>query len=157
MNIRLIEQRDNQIVARLIRETLISFGAEGEGFASEDPEVDSMFEHFSTQNGEFYVIEDEDKVLGCGGFAPLKGSNDTCELQKMYFFPELRGRGMGRALIELILDKAKDYGFSRCYLETLPHMDRARQLYEKQGFTYLDAREGDTGHSKCNVWMIRSL
>jgi len=75
----------------------------------------------------------------------------------MYLLREARGRGLGRRLMELSLDAAREAGYARCYLETLGHMSDARRLYERNGFTPIDAPMGATGHTGCNGWYIRDL
>lgn len=98
------------------------------------------------------------KILGGAGIAQLKNSTENiCELQKMYFSPEARGKGLGSKMMKTCLQKAKKLGYEKCYLETLPYMKDARKLYRKVGFQSLDKPLGDTGHYSCNMWMIKTL
>jgi len=104
------------------------------------------------------VIEVEGIICGGCGVAPLEnGADDTCELQKMYVLPDYRGRGFGNQIIQLCLEAAKAFGFQKCYLETLPEMKAAQQVYQKMGFDYLCAPLGNTGHTSCPVWMLKTL
>jgi putative acetyltransferase len=64
---------------------------------------------------------------------------------------------MGAKMMARCLETAVDFGFSQCYLETMPYMEAAQKLYVKSGFTYLDAPMGNTGHSSCPVWMVKKL
>ena len=156
--IRPITRYDNPAVTHIIRQVMTEFGAVGCNFSIADPEVDAMFESYPAPYAAFFVIEADGRVLGCGGMGPLVGGPpDVCELRKMYFLPELRGAGLGTALLSTILDAARAAGFQRCYLETLGNMTDARRLYLKHGFEPLDAPLGNTGHSGCNSWMIRAL
>jgi putative acetyltransferase len=75
----------------------------------------------------------------------------------MYLLPESRGLGIGRILIEKCLAFAKEAGYKRIYLETLPELKKAIHVYEKFNFTYLPQPLGNTGHFGCDVWMIREL
>ena len=52
---------------------------------------------------------------------------------------------------------AKQAGYDKCYIETLPFMKDAQKLYVKSGFTYIDAPMGSTGHNACDVFMIKDL
>jgi len=156
--LRPIEPRDDTAVAAVIREVMPSYGAKGEGFAINDPEVGFMSHAYSGERARYWVVELEGRVVGGGGFAPLEGgAADTCELRKMYFLPEARGRGLGKELLALCLREARRAGFARCYLETLVGMREARALYEKHGFTRLPAPEGQTGHFGCDAWYAREL
>jgi putative acetyltransferase len=156
--IRPIEPRDDAAVARIIRRVMPEFGANGAGFAIYDPEVDAMFAAYAEPRHRYFVIELNGRVAGGGGIAPLTGGEaDTCELRKMYFLPELRGRGAGRALMDRCLAFAAEAGFTRCYLETLTGMDAAERLYQASGFTRIDGPMGATGHFGCNRFYLRAL
>jgi putative acetyltransferase len=75
----------------------------------------------------------------------------------MYFLEEARGRGIGKEMITLCMERAKDLGYASCYLETMPYMDHAQKLYKMIGFKYITAPMGNTGHYSCPVWMLKSL
>ena len=157
-NMRRIRRTDNAAVAGIIRGVMTEYGAVGAGFAIQDAEIDDMFSAYPRKTAAFFVIERDDRILGCGGIGPLRGgAQDTCELRKMYFLPELRGTGMGTRLLGRSLQAAKKLGYRRCYLETLESMTQARHLYQKHGFRPLDKPMGDTGHSGCNAWMAKEL
>jgi len=156
--IRPIEPRDDAAIAAIIREVMPSFGACGPGFALGDPEVDCMSAAYGAPRSVYFVIEEGDRVIGGGGIAPLAGGEpDTCELRKMYYLPVARGRGLGRELLELCLDRARAFGFRRCYLETLTGMDAAMRLYERMGFRRLPGPLGETGHFSCDTHYLLEL
>lgn len=151
-HLRPLEPRDDEAIAAIIRAVMPEFGADGPGFAIHDPEVSAMSRAYLRPGACYWVVTGEmDRVLGGGGIAPLEGGDGaTCELRKMYFLPELRGRGMGRALLTELLAQARRLGYRRCYLETLSGMDAAAHLYEQLGFRRIPARQGATGHFGCN-------
>lgn len=152
MTLRLVGPRDNEQVAKLIRSVMTEFGAIGEGYSIMDPEVDSMYESYTNDRSAFFVFVEGEEIFGCGGIGPLKGgSQDTCELKKMYFFPKIRGKGMGQQLIEACLEAAREKNYTTCYIETIPSMEAANYLYQKNGFELLKNRMGDTGHNACNT------
>lgn len=156
--LRPIELKDNPQVADLIRVVMTEMGAAGPGFSINDPEVDMMFEASSQDGSQFYVIESGERIMGIAGYARLAGAEPgVCELQKMYFYPEIRGLGIGRVLIERILQEAKAAGYVTCYIETLESMRDARALYEKYGFKEISTPLGATGHCSCDTYMSVSL
>ncbi|MCY7355018.1 MAG: GNAT family N-acetyltransferase [Lysobacter sp.] len=156
--IRPIIAADDPAVAAIIRRVMPEFGAIGDGFAINDPEVDWISQAYATPRAAYFVVEHDGVVKGGGGVAPLvAGDPDTCELRKMYFLPELRGLGAGAALMTHCLDAARRIGFERCYLETLGGMDAAMKLYERTGFRRIDASMGDTGHGGCNTFYLLPL
>ncbi len=158
LTIRPIEQRDDVAIATIIRSVMPEFGAVGDGFAINDPEVDFMQRAYAIPRAAYFVVERDGVVAGGGGVAPLiGGEEDTCELRKMYFLPELRGLGAGQQVIERSLDVARGFGFRRCYLETLCGMDAAMRLYERNGFARIASPLGATGHGGCDIFYLREL
>jgi len=156
--IRKIQPQDNPHIAALIRQVLIEHDAPKVGTAYADTSLDTLSEVYDTPNSVYYIVEAEEMVIGGCGIAPLENGDTTvCELQKMYFAPEARGTGLASQLLQKCLDAAKAFGYSQCYLETLPNMEAAQKMYAKFGFTYLDAPLGSTGHNSCPVWMIKNL
>lgn len=157
-SIRLIEPRDDDAVAAIIRAVMPKFGAGGAGFAVHDAEVGAMSAAYARPRCAYFVVEADGEVRGGGGVAPLEGGDtDICELRKMYFLPALRGLGAGHALIERCLDTARALGFRRCYLETLTGMDAAQRLYAAHGFRPIPAALGATGHFSCDRFCLRDL
>ncbi|WP_310556341.1 GNAT family N-acetyltransferase [Flavobacterium sp.] len=158
MHIREIQQKDNQAIAQIVREVLMELGAPKIGTAYADPNLDFLFETYQLPKSIYFVVENNDKIIGGAGIAQLENEAESvCELQKMYFLPEARGLGLGTQLMEKCLQSAIDFGFEKCYLETMPYMENAQKLYKKVGFEYLCEPMGNTGHTSCPVWMIKVL
>jgi putative acetyltransferase len=156
--IREITQADNEQIAQVIRDVLIEFGVPKVGTAYADASLDCMAETYGNNTSVYFVVENNGKIIGGAGIAPLDNfEGNICELQKMYFLPEARGLGLGIKMMQKCLEKAKAIGFEKCYLETLPYMKDATKLYAKVGFESLDKPMGNTGHYSCNVWMLKTL
>jgi putative acetyltransferase len=158
-SIRAINKNDNPKIAQVIRSVFIADNYPKTGTAFADKQLDSMYETYLATNAIYFVLENQlGDIVGGAGIAPLENENQTiCELQKMYFLPEVRGKGLGKKLILLCLQTAKKFGYTQCYLETLPEMKIAQKLYTSVGFEYLCAPMGTTGHTNCPVWMIKNL
>jgi len=157
-SIRPITASDDPAMAAVIRTVMPEFGAVGDGFAINDPEVDWLSRAYAEPRCAYFVIERDGRVLGGAGVAPLTdGDPDVCELRKMYFLPEARGAGAGAAMMTTCLDAARRIGFKRCYLETLSGMDAAMRLYERSGFRRIAGPMGATGHGGCNAFYLLDL
>ena len=157
-SIRKIKKEDNSAVAALIRAVFDELNIPKVGTAYEDPYLDLMFEEYSKPKSVYYVVEKEGRIIGSAGVAQLENEADTiCELQKMYFLPETRGLGIGSQMMAKCLQSAKEFGFEKCYLETMPFMLDAQKLYKKVGFEYICSPMGSTGHTSCPVWMLKDL
>jgi len=156
--IRPIQKKDNEQVARVIRKVLVDLGVPKVGTAYADAALDCMYETYQKENAEYFVVEESGKIIGGSGVAQLENyDGNVCELQKMYFLEEARGRGIGARMMKTCLDKAKEFKFEQCYLETMPYMEHAQKLYAKSGFEYIDAPMGNTGHYSCPVHMLKDL
>jgi putative acetyltransferase len=156
--IRPITAAGDAAMASIIREVMPEFGAVGDGFAINDPEVDWMSRAYAQPRSAYFVLEREGIILGGGGVAPLAGADGTvCELRMLYFLPQARGLGAGSAIMARCLQAARGFGFRHCYLETLCGMDAAMRLYERRGFRRIDAPLGDTGHGGCNTFYLLDL
>ena len=158
IRIREIQKQDNEQMAAIVREVLTDFGAPKVGTAYADPYLDTLFEVYDIPRAIYFVVEKNGIVMGGAGIMQLEKANKTiCELQKMYFLTEIRGLGFGTKLMNLCLEKAIEFGFESCYIETMSYMDDAQKLYRKSGFEYLENQIGDTGHNSCEVWMLKKL
>lgn len=156
--IRKIEKGDNLKVAELIRSVFDELDIPKAGTAYEDPYLDFMFEQYQKLQSVYFLVEKDGRIVGGAGIAPLVNGDPTiCELQKMYFLPETRGKGVGAEMMEICLQAAQEYGFKKCYIETFPFMIAAQKLYKKSGFEYIDTPMGNTGHSSCPIWMLKDL
>lgn len=156
--IRSIQPADNPFVAQVIRDVLIEHNVPKVGTAYADASLDCMFETYLSPKSKYFVVEKDKKIIGGAGIYKLENeANTICELQKMYFLPEARGLGLGSEMMEKCLTFAKQVGYEKCYLETMPYMKDAQKLYLKFGFDYLDQPMGCTGHTSCSVWMIKIL
>lgn len=156
--IREIALKDNLKIAKAIRKVLIEMGVPKVGTAYEDKALDCMFETYNESQKSYFVLDDNGLILGGAGISPLDHyDGNVCELQKMYFLPKARGKGLGSQMMKVCLDFAKQAGFDHCYLETMPYMNDARKLYRKVGFKSIDKPMGETGHYSCSVWMLKPL
>lgn len=155
--LRNIEPQDNAAIAKIIRSCLKEFGADKPGTVYYEESTDNLFGLYSVERSVYFIAEIEGRILGGGGISPTNGlSEDTCELVKMYLLPEARGKGIGAALLNKCLETAKQKGFNKVYLESLPELSRAITVYEKFGFKKLSGPLGNTGHLS-GVWMIKEL
>lgn len=156
--IREVLEKDNSSLAKVIRLVLLEIGVPKVGTAYADPELDFMYQAYLKEKSAYFVLEENGCVTGGAGISPLQGGKrSVCELQKMYFLPEARGKALGEKMIDHCLNYAKDQDFDMCYIETLPYMKAAQKLYLKKGFEYIDHPMGSTGHTSCNVWLIKKL
>ena len=155
-----IQEKDNEALAVIIRSSLKEYRDDLAGTVYEDPTTDNLYKLFSEEpKSHYFVVEKETgEILGGGGIYHSEGLDEnTVELVKMYLHPSARGMRIGYQLMELSIKKAKEMGFKKMYIETLPELIEARKLYEKYGFVYINNPQGNTGHTGCDVWMIKDI
>lgn len=149
----------NQAIAKIIRTSLEEFNANKPGTVYFDASTDALFELFdATPKSKYFIAVLNNEVVGGAGIFPTEGlPDDTCELVKMYLHQSVRGIGLGKKMIEHCAASAKELGFSKMYLETLPELNKAVKVYEALGFTYLQQPLGNSGHTGCDIWMIKNI
>ena len=158
IQIRPIELKDNNAIAKIIRDTLTEFGADHPGTVYYDEATDHLFELFQQPLSAYFVATIDGILIGGGGIFPTAGlPTNTCELVKMYLLPVARGKGYGKMIIDHCLQKAVKNGFQNVYLETMPELQQAIKVYEKFGFQYLNGPMGDSGHFGCSKWMLKTF
>lgn len=110
---------------------------------SESLEVDLCFQGFAEElanlpgdyarpAGRLALAFQGNEVAGCGALRPL--SSDVCEMKRLYVLPAFRGKGVGGAMIEALINSAREIGYRRMRLDTLPSMGSAIAIYRSLGF-----------------------
>jgi len=158
MIIRKIKLADNNKIALIIKKVIVEMKAPKFGTAYSDPNLNSLSKDFLMPRTRYFILEHDDNILGGAGINFLnQHESNVCELQKMYFLKEARGKGWGELMINKCLKFAKANNYKSCYIETVSSMKMAQKLYLKKGFSYIDKPIGNTGHHSCDIWMIKHL
>lgn len=155
--IREIEEKDDKIIEKIIRDCLIEFGANHEGTAWADPNLCRFSKIYNTEGNKYWVAEDENmNIIGGVGIGLLDKERGICELQKMYCIKEARGSGVAQVLLDKALEYAKKY-YTKCYIETLSNMVGAQKFYEKNNFIRVYEPVIQTEHFACDIRYIKEL
>lgn len=158
MNIRLIEKKDNFVLAEIIRNVFREFKIDQPGTVYTDPTTDHLYELFQHPLSEYWVAEEAGRLLGGCGIYPTSGLPEGCaELVKFYLSASSRGKGLGHLLMQKSIESAKKLGYRQLYLESFPELGTAVGMYEKAGFKPLTKAMGNSGHYACNIWMLKDL
>jgi putative acetyltransferase len=158
MNIRPIQPPDNPIIAKVIRTVLEEYGVNKPGTVYTDPTTDALYELFQKENSCYFIAEENGEIIGGCGIYPTDGLPSGCaELVKIYLHKDYRNLGIGKLLMEKSIAAAKDLGYTQLYLETLPELHNAIELYQKIGFQKIEHPLGNSGHFACDLWMIMKI
>ena len=95
-------------------------------------DMDQIAAQYTEPSGIFLVLMDGDRVVGTGAVRRLDDA--TCELKRMWFLPEYRGKGQGMKISELLLEFARAAGYKKMRLDTVPELVAANKLYQRLGF-----------------------
>lgn len=91
--------------------------------------------------GAIWVAAAGDDIVGCVALRPLPGA--IGEVKRMYVARERRGVGVGRALLEALIERARSLGYQRLRLGTLGDMHQAQTLYRSLGFVPIERYRQD--------------
>jgi GNAT superfamily N-acetyltransferase len=97
--------------------------------------VESMVDDLAAlkpPNGFVLVLEDEERLIGMGLIKTI--GVGVGEVKRMYIRPEYRGKGHGKELMQTLVTRAKEFGYSILRLETADFMPAALKVYRSAGF-----------------------
>ena len=98
-----------------------------------DDEKENPSLKYALPDGRLYLdISDDGIARGC--IALRKLSDGKGEVKRLYIRPEYRGNGIATALVERIIEDARNIGYKELYLDTLPELESAVRLYKSFGF-----------------------
>ena len=117
--------------------------------------LDSPFESIIDVGGAILIGELDSAVVGTVALIPLE--EGTLELAKMTVSKTARGTGLGFALGEAALARAKAMGAQKVYLESNTILTPALSLYEKLGFQILPDDARTSPYERCNIRMEREI
>ena len=88
---------------------------------------------YAPPQGRLLLAREFEQTMGCVALRPLGPT--TCEMKRLFVRPEYRDRGLGRVLVEAIIEEARKIGYASLRLDTIAdRMDRAVALYKSIGF-----------------------
>lgn len=98
-----------------------------------DDEKENPSLKYALPDGRLYLdVSDDGIARGC--IALRKLSDGKGEVKRLYVRPEYRGNGIATALVERIIEDARNIGYKELYLDTLPELESAVKLYKSFGF-----------------------
>lgn len=123
--------RDLDTVRVLFREYAESLGIDLE-FQGFEAEVAALPGKYEPPAGRILLAWRGTDALGCIALRPIDAS--TGEMKRLYVRPQARGEQLGRRLAERVCQEAREAGYARICLDTLPTMGAAQGLYQSLGF-----------------------
>ena len=158
MHYRIIEPKDNLIIANIIRDNLKANKLDMPGTVYFDENLNNLSDFYlaSPQRAYFIALDDNDNIIGGIGLAEFEFMDDTAELQKLYLTDAAKGQGLSYELIELVEETSLNKGYKRIYLETHTNLKAAIHLYEKCGYKLIE-KPKEVVHSSMNRFYLKEL
>jgi putative acetyltransferase len=135
---------DTEIAKRIVGDAL---GEHGLGLLldTSDKDLGDLEAHYDARGGGFEIVflvdDTTHRAMPVGVLGWRPGGAGTLELKKIYLAPEARGRGLGRALAERVIARAREEGYSAVVLETANVLESAIALYTRLGFRPVSGRD----------------
>ena len=115
-----------------------------------EEELTSLPGKYSMPEGRLLLALYNGQPAGC---VALRLSDDhSCEMKRMFVYPEFHGKGIGRALAKAIIDEAKKIGYTNMKLDTSMRQMEAQKLYQSFGFKNIKAYYDLPG--KMKNWLV---
>lgn len=102
-------------------------------FQGFEEELRTLPGRYAKPDGRLFIASIDSAPAGCGAMRKLE--EGICEMKRVYLRPEARGKGLGKVLIEKLIDDARVAGYTKMRLDTHPpRMGKAVSIYEFHGF-----------------------
>jgi len=102
-------------------------------------ELKSLPGVYGADGGALLIAESTPGGTPAGTIALRRLNQSAGEVKRLYLRPAFRGKGLGRYLLEQVIERARAIGYEALYADTLPSMKDALSLYERLGFTRVEA------------------
>jgi putative acetyltransferase len=101
-------------------------------FQDFDREMAELPGRYTPPQGRLLIAKWSGDTSGCVALKPL--GEGYCEMKRFYVRPAFRGKGIGQTVARAIIEEAKQGGYTRMRLDTVPSMHSAIRIYEALGF-----------------------
>ncbi|WP_319420734.1 GNAT family N-acetyltransferase [Pleurocapsa sp. FMAR1] len=146
------QKGDRMAAAEVIRTVLEEYGLPWQPELA-DRDVIEIESAYLETGGEFWVVEKNSTIVGTAAYQPISRGQNAVEIRKMYLLPEIRGKGLGKYLLQE-LEKAiavKDY--QEIWLETASILKEAVVLYERSGYQPVN----DVETERCDLAYLKKI
>ena len=146
------QESDRLAAASIIQSVLLEYGLPWQP-GEADIDVLEVEKFYLQKSGEFWVVEQKNQIVGTAAYYPIQRGNNAVEIRKMYLLPSVRGRGLGKYLLQQLEITIKNRGFQEIWIETVSVLQEAINLYENSD--YLAAQGVET--ARCDLVYYKKI
>ena len=146
------QQQDRNFTVAVIRDVLQEYSLPWQP-ENADRDVLEVENAYLKRGGEFWVVEQENKLVGTAAYYPIDRGEKAVEIRKMYLLPNARRVGLGQYLLQQLETKITTQGFTEVWIETASVLKSAIKLYEKNGYQPTTGVETD----RCDLVYVKRL
>ena len=146
------QKRDRTLTASIIATVLAEYGLNWEPTGA-DEDVLEVEKYYLAAGGEFWVIEQQEQIVGTGAYYPIKRGKNAVEIRKMYLLPAARGIGLGKYLLQELENAIACQGYEQIWIETASVLTSAVKLYETSGYQPAEGVET----ARCDRVYLKSI
>ena len=107
-------------------------------FQGFEEELASLPDKYARPAGRLLLAYSDSALAGCVAFRLI--DKDTCEIKRFFVRERFQGRGLGRMLLEKLVDEARIVGYTKMRLDSwIPRMEKAIGMYRSHGFYEIEA------------------
>lgn len=146
------QPQDRNFAAAVIRDVLQEYNLPWQP-ESADQDVLEVETAYLKMGGEFWVVEQQDKIVGTAAYYPITRGEKAVEIRKMYLLPTVRRVGLGKYLLHQLEATIATQGFQEIWIETASVLPEAIKLYETNGYQPATGVETD----RCDRVYVKRL
>lgn len=136
-NIRAGNNDDILSIKDVVFTSLMEYGLVPEEFGK-DNDLNDIEQNYFNPGGYFGVLIEQKSNNVVGTFGLYLAEKDSCELRKMYLKKKCRGKGLGKLMMDAVIEEAKKRNITKITLETISPLKEAIALYKKYGFREIE-------------------
>lgn len=127
------QKQDREAAAAVIRDVLTEYGLPWQPTEA-DRDVIEVETAYLEKGGKFWVVEQNDRLVGTGAYYPITRGERAVEIRKMYLLPCVRKKGLGKYLLQELERAIALANYQEIWVETASVLQEAVKLYEKNGY-----------------------
>lgn len=136
----------------LIEQVLAEYGLTWEPDGA-DQDVLAVETAYLAAGGEFWVVEQNSQIVGTAAYYPIERGESAVEIRKMYLVPAVRGRGLGKFLLQQLETAIASRGYRQVWIETASVLTEAVKLYQQWGYQSASGVETP----RCDLVYVKQL